>query len=185
MAAIRSTKTSAGASHRRFGALSAAATGVASGPEILDSVSKANAKSRADSNRCSGFFPRQWRRTRSSAGGIGALMSFVISGGSVFRIALMVSRPYRPQTRDGRRASRREPHERKDVGAMIGLPAADLFRRHITYRAYGYAGIGGWSGGQVGTHRVAEGLIELGQAEIENLDAAVGGYETLAGLRSR
>ena len=56
------------------------------------SVSRLNARSRADWKRCSRSFSRQ-RRTRRSSGGGTAGLNCETSGGSSFRIALSVSIP--------------------------------------------------------------------------------------------
>jgi hypothetical protein len=60
--------------------------------EIVESVSRLNARSRADWKRCSRSFSRQRRTSRSTAGGTPGL-NCVTSGGSSFRIALSVSMP--------------------------------------------------------------------------------------------
>jgi hypothetical protein len=59
-------------------------------PEEPAAVSRPKAKSRADWKRSSGFFSRQWRTMRSRTGLRAPLLS-AISGGSSFRIAVIVS----------------------------------------------------------------------------------------------
>jgi hypothetical protein len=58
--------------------------------EISVRASRLKAMSLADWKRCAGFFSRQWRTIRSRAGGTLRAAS-ESSGGSSFRIALMVS----------------------------------------------------------------------------------------------
>jgi hypothetical protein len=84
--------TSAAGSQRRGDRVAVAAMAVAplaDVPDPLDSASNANAKSRADWKRSSGFFSRQCRTTRSSAGGSGRPV-VTISGGSSVRMAFIV-----------------------------------------------------------------------------------------------
>lgn len=89
--AARVARASAGTGRRE------AATGASScpveaesTPDTPDSVCSWKARSRADWKRSSGFFSRQCRTIRSIAGLMWRALS-VRSGGSSFRIALMVS----------------------------------------------------------------------------------------------
>jgi len=67
----------------------------AAGVDASESDSRSKARSRADWNRCSGSFSRQWRTMRSRPGGIWRLVA-ERSGGSSFRIALIVSADVSP-----------------------------------------------------------------------------------------
>ena len=89
--------------------------------ELCETFSKAKATSCADRKRSSGFFSRQWRTMRSRAGDTLA-SRFGNSGGSSFRMALIVSA--------GRLALERplpaehfvqDRAEGKDVGARVHL----------------------------------------------------------------
>ena len=64
--------------------------------ETLESASRSNATSRADSNRSSGFFSRQCRTIRSSPGWT-SLFVCDRSGGSFVRIAVIVSAAVSPR----------------------------------------------------------------------------------------
>src|SRR5687768_4959637 len=95
VAEVRAAAGGAVAAVRIVGVVFADATGRAelesvAELDIVDSVSRLKARSRADWNRCSRSFSRQ-RRTRRSTGGGSEGSSSRRSGGSSFRIALSVS----------------------------------------------------------------------------------------------
>ena len=73
--------------------------------------------------------------------------------------------------------------EAEEIGAMIGGPAAHLLRRHVAHRAEDDAGAGLR---RRGSRRLADAdslrVDQLGQAEVEDLDAAVIGEEDVVGL---
>ena len=66
------------------------------GVETPERASRSKATSRADSNRSSGFFSRQWRTIRSSPGWM-SLFVCERSGGSFDRIAVIVSAAVSPR----------------------------------------------------------------------------------------
>ena len=71
--------------------------------------------------------------------------------------------------------------ERKDVGAVVRLETAHLFWRHVPDRAHHDAGRGdGLLRRGVRAGRVA---FQLGQAEVQNLDAVVMGDENVLRLQ--
>ena len=90
----------------------------------------ANARSRADWNRCSGRFSRQCRTMRSSAVEIGSSRSS--RSGSAFRIAAIVSAAVaRRNGRSSRQHLEEHAAEGEDVRPGIAFLAADLFRSHV------------------------------------------------------
>ena len=76
------------ARHDRFGAGNAATALELT--DVPENASSANATSRAVWNRSAGFFSRQWRTIRSSAGDR-SVFDVDSSGGSSRRIAVIVS----------------------------------------------------------------------------------------------
>src|SRR5208282_2491802 len=91
---ITGIATSNGVRRRAAGAAPTAASTPAE-DDTVESASRPNATSRAESKRSAGFFSRQWRTIRSIAGGT-ARFSSEISGGSSFRIALIASADVSP-----------------------------------------------------------------------------------------
>ena len=71
--------------------------------------------------------------------------------------------------------------EAENIGAMIGRAAADLFGRHVADGSHDDAGIGFSDGlGRIG---VALWGFDFGEAEIENLGAAVARHHDVVGLQ--
>ncbi len=139
--------------------------------------------SRADWNRSSALFSRQCETSRSS--GAGTLRPVSTSGSRLFlqdrahdvgrRVA--VEGPVPRQQLVEHRA------EREDVGAGVGVLPADLLGGHVADGAEHGSGLRaarlrrrrGQRGGRLGPR-------ELGQAEVEDLDAAVVRHEDVLGL---
>ena len=105
------------------------------GAESPESDSRSKARSRADWNRCSGFFSRQWRTMRSSA-----RREILVRQREIGRVF--------PQDRGHRvrggvaveRAVAREHlvedrAEGEEVAAGVGRPSAHLLGRHVADRA--------------------------------------------------
>ena len=72
--------------------------------------------------------------------------------------------------------------EAEDIRARIRRLAASLFGRHVRRRAHDYADAGGGSLGGASTGPGFMSRGDLGQAEIQNFDAAVFGDEQVVGL---
>ena len=103
---------------------------------VPESALSAKERSRADWKRCSGFFSRQRRTMRSSAGGSGRPGSDN-SGGSSFKTAVMVSAGVsRRKARTPESISYSTAPKAKMSVRRIGGFAADLLRRHVSRRAH-------------------------------------------------
>ena len=73
--------------------------------------------------------------------------------------------------------------EREDVGPRVGAPSAHLFGRHVPERPEDDAGLGAGRGrGEIGGLGALLLMRQLGEAEVEDLDAAVVGDEEVFGL---
>ncbi len=144
-------------------------------------VPRSKARSRADWKRSEGCFSRQCATMRSRAGEVCRPLS-ESGGGSLFRIALMVSAGVSP--RKARLLVRHfvdDGAEREDVRAVVGLCAADLLRRHVPRCSNDDSGLAG-----IGECLVRSRLsfCDLSrQAEVEDLDEAVLGEEQVLGLQ--
>ena len=74
--------------------------------------------------------------------------------------------------------------KRKDVGPVIGSFTAHLLWSHVAGGAQNLPGARRWRGGQMRDAGVrSRSFDEFGQPEVENLRAAVGGHEDVAGFQ--
>ena len=152
--------------------------------ETPESASRSNARSCAEWKRCSGFFSRQCRTMRSSAG-----RDVLVRDGEVRRV-LLQDRRHRV---GGRVAVERAPArehlvedraEGEDVAARVGGLAAHLLGRHVAERAEDDAGLRAGGGGrEVRGLAALLGVRELREAEVEDLHAAVVRDEDVLGLQ--
>src|SRR5581483_6442293 len=146
--------------------------------EVAEIASRSNARSRADWKRSSGLFSRG-RSGRASA-----------ARRAADRRAPRIGRQNRAHRVGGGGAGEgaaaaehfvEDRAEAEDVGAVIGGEAAHLLRGHVADRAEDNARRGallhGWRERQVARRRP-----QLGDAEVENLDAAVARDEQVLGL---
>ena len=70
--------------------------------------------------------------------------------------------------------------ETEDVAAVVGFEAAHLFGRHVADSAHHHAGLSSDGDGVGGLGGVRLG--QLGEPEVQDLDAAVAGEEDVVGL---
>ena len=148
-----------------------------------DIASSANAMSLADWKRCAGLFSRQRRTTRSRCGGTAPAGS---AGGSSLRIAVIRSTVESPaKARLAGEHLVEHGAEREDVGAMVGGLAAHLLRAPCSRRcpAPARGPSAAWSRRCVTVAFRSGVLDQPGQAEVEDLGAAVGGDEDVVGLQ--
>ena len=140
--------------------------------------------SRADWNRSSALFSRQCETSRSSGG------RDVAPGLDERGRILLQDRAHHV----GRRVAAERPvpreqlvehrAEREDVGAGVGVLPADLLGRHVADGAEHGSGLrAARLGRRLGHRRRRLGPRELGEAEVEDLDAAVVRDEDVLGLQ--
>ena len=115
------------------GAAARSPAALGSPDEIADNDSRPNARSRADSNRSSGYFSRQWWMRRSSR------LAEEVAAASSSRAALAED----GVEGFGRLSPERAPAgehlvedgaEREDVGSMVNGVPAHLLRGHVAHR---------------------------------------------------
>ena len=160
----------------------AAATAV---PELPESSPRLNARSRAD-----------WKRAlrillEAVADDALETRRDVLVGDGKIRRILAQDRRHRVRGRVAVECALARQHlvedrpEGEDVAAGVGGLAADLLGRHVAERAQDDAGLGAPGlRREVRPARVrALGLCQLGEAEVEDLDASVFGDEDVLGLQ--
>jgi hypothetical protein len=153
-------------------------------PEACPEASRANARSSAEWKRRPGRLSRQRWTILASPGGISP-PSRVSSGGSSFRIAVSVSagvsawNARRPDSISYRTAPKGE-----DVGAVVHLVPAHLLRGHVADGAHDRPRFRRRIArhGVVGSLDRRLGARQLGEAEVEDLDASVFHHEEVLGL---
>ncbi len=154
-------------------------------PDSLAAVDRSKARSWAEWKRCSGFFSRQWRMIRSSAGEM-SRFAVEISGGSSLQ-----DRRHRVGGRVPAKGALAGKHlvenraEGEDVRSDIGRPSPHLFRRHVIERPQHDSRLRAGGGRRRLRERTGFGLqpCQLGESEIEDLEPAVFGDEEVLGLQ--
>ena len=129
-----------------------------------------------------GFFSRQCRTIRSSAGEILRPVSGS-SGGSSFRIAFIVSTAESFLERAHAREHLEEDRaEGKDVRPLVDVPPANLLGRHVADRAHDRSRLRA-GGGRRRVRRGRLGREDLRETEVEDLDAPVARQEEVLRLQ--